>query len=187
MRRSEMFVNTRNVFPALFPAQRFPEASKWSKIKDNRMPERFQIRRLQARDLDRIQRIEHASFGEDAYDRNLFAEYRRKCGELFLVAVRGRRIWGYAITCTRPTFSTSEVISIAVDPSARQKGAASALLASTLRRLRRRQISRVTLMVKVTNRPARRFYQKWGFRKIRLVPGYYEDGADGIRMELKIQ
>src|SRR5579872_2137933 len=132
----------------------------------------FHVRRVLVRDLDRIQEIEDESFGKDAYDRKLFAEYHRKCGELFLVAVRGRRICGYVITCTRAGASAGEVISIAVDPTLRQKGAASALMASTLRRLRRRGIARLTLIVKVTNRPARRFYEKWGFRKARRVPKY---------------
>lgn len=146
------------------------------------MPGPFHIRRMKACDLERILQIEHASFGKDAYDRNLFAEYGRKCGELFLVALRDRRICGYSITCTRAGASTSEVISIAVDPTIRQKGTASALMASTLRRLRRRGITRLTLMVKVTNLPARRFYEKWGFRKVRRVPGYYEDARDGLIM-----
>ena|SRR5579883_1629124 len=146
----------------------------------------FHIRRLRVRDLDRILEIEHASFGKDAYGRKLFAEYRHKCGELFLVALRGRRICGYVVTCTRGAGSSAELISIAVDPAAREKGAASALIASTIRRLRRRRIRRLTLTVKLTNRPARRFYEKWGFRKIKLVPEYYEDGMDGIRMDREI-
>ena len=146
------------------------------------MPAAFHVRRVLARDLDRIQEIEDASFGKDAYDRKLFAEYHRKCGGLFLVAVRRRRICGYAITCTSSVASAGEVISIAVDPVVRQSGAASALMTSTLRRLCRRGIARLTLMVKVTNRPARRFYEKWGFRKLRRVPKYYEDGRDGILM-----
>jgi ribosomal-protein-alanine N-acetyltransferase len=146
------------------------------------MPGPFHIRRLRASEIDRILKIELASFGKDAYDRNLFAEYLRKCGELFLVAVRGRRICGYVITCMRVGSSSAELVSIAVDAAARQKGAASELMASTIRRLRRRDVARVTLMVKVTNKPARRFYEKWGFRKVRRVPKYYEDGRDGIRM-----
>jgi ribosomal protein S18 acetylase RimI-like enzyme len=53
----------------------------------------------------------------------------------------------------------------------------------SLRRLRRRGILRIHLMVKVTNRAAIRFYQRYGFQKGRLVRAYYEDGADGRRME----
>ena len=50
------------------------------------MAQRFVVRPVRQRDLDRILEIEAASFGADAYDRNLFAEYTRKCGGLFLVA-----------------------------------------------------------------------------------------------------
>ena len=67
------------------------------------MDKRFAVRRVRPRDLDRILEIEAASFGADAYDRNLFAEYTRKCGELFLVALRGTKVFGYVITCiSRP-------------------------------------------------------------------------------------
>ena len=40
---------------------------------------------------------------------------------------------------------------------------------STLRRLRRRGITRLGLMVKVTNQRALAFYEKYGFRKLRRV------------------
>jgi ribosomal-protein-alanine N-acetyltransferase len=72
---------------------------------------------------------------------------------------------------------------LAVDPRYREKGVASALMDSTLRRLRRRRILRIHLMVKVTNQTAMRFYERYGFQKSRLVRAYYEDGADGRRME----
>jgi ribosomal-protein-alanine N-acetyltransferase len=151
-------------------------------MKDNRMLRRWVIRRFRMSDLDRILEIEHASFGKDAYDRNLFAEYFRQCGELFLVAEGGRTVRGYAITCTRGDSLKAELISVAVDPAARASGVASALLKSTLRRLRRRGVTRIGLMVKVTNRPARAFYEKFGFEKVRKVKKYYEDSADGWLM-----
>jgi ribosomal-protein-alanine N-acetyltransferase len=53
---------------------------------------------------------------------------------------------------------------------------------STVRRLRRRGVTRLGLMVKVTNHRALHFYEKYGFRKLRRVAGYYEDGADGLSL-----
>jgi ribosomal protein S18 acetylase RimI-like enzyme len=53
---------------------------------------------------------------------------------------------------------------------------------STLRRLRRRGIARISLTVKATNDNARAFYARYGFEKVRKAPRYYEDGADGWRM-----
>lgn len=145
---------------------------------------RFPVRLATPADLDRILQIEHLSFGKDAYDRNLFAEYFHKCGDLFLVAEGRRKICGYIITCTRGQRvpGRAEIISVAVDPAARGTGAGSALMDSTIRRLRRRGIDRLVLMVKVTNQAARSFYEKYEFHKVRIVRGYYEDGADGWLM-----
>ena len=148
------------------------------------MPKRFSVRPLRRSDLDCILEIEHLSFGKDAYDRNLFAEFFHKCGDLFLVVEWDRKVRGYMLTCIRGqgASGSAELVSVAVDPAVRGKGAASALMESTLRRLRLRGIGRLGLMVRVTNQEARAFYQKYGFRKVRTVRGYYEDGGDGWLM-----
>lgn len=143
------------------------------------MLRRFSVRPVRTADLDAILAIERASFGRDAYDRNLFAEFARNCGGTFLVAIKGSRVAGYSITGIR--LNRAELVSIAVHPKERNRGVASALVDSSLRRLRRRRVTRFTLMVKVTNRPAMAFYEKYGFRKSRRVHRYYEDGSDGFR------
>jgi ribosomal-protein-alanine N-acetyltransferase len=134
--------------------------------------------------MERILEIERASFGRDAYDRKLFAELFHICGDLFLVAVQGRKVCGYMVTCSRGRSEPHafELVSLAVDPASRGKGAASSLMRNTLRRLRLRGGIRIGLMVRVANEPARRFYEKYGFRRVRKVPRYYEDGEDGILM-----
>ena len=146
------------------------------------MKMRYVIRPVRQRDLDRIEEIEAASFGADAYDRNLFAEYTRICGGLFLVAIAGTKVVGYSITALplRWAGERAELVSVAVDPAHLGKGAAAAMMESTLRRLRRRRVARLALTVKVTNLRALAFYAKYGFRKLRRVAGYYEDHADGL-------
>ena len=152
------------------------------------MKPRYEIRGAVLADLERIGYIEAASFGAEAYDRKLFAHYLRRCGPLFLVVTRRKRVVGYMITCLRggpgrlPGKHVAELVSVAVDPSMRQAGAASALLESTLRRLQRRGAIRLRLVVRVINKPAQAFYEKYGFRRVRVLPGYYEDGGDGIAM-----
>jgi ribosomal-protein-alanine N-acetyltransferase len=180
MRESEILVNRFPGFPALFSRHPLPAASKCAKIKDNRMPAPLNVRKFRLFDLEPILEIEHASFGRDAYDRNLFAEFFHKCGDLFLVAEGRRGVCGYSVTCIRGV--RAELVSIAVDPKTRGKGAASALLDSTLRRLRRRGVLRFHLTVRLTNHPARAFYEKYGFRRMRVLRGYYGDGEDGLAM-----
>ncbi len=144
------------------------------------MLDRLNVRKFRSADMDAILEVEHASFGSDAYDRNLFAEFARTCGDLFLVAERRSQVCGYIVTCIRG--DRAEVVSIAVAPDGRRRGAASAMLTATLRRLSRRPVDRCGLMVRLSNAPARAFYEKFGFRKVRTVRGYYEDGEDGLLM-----
>jgi [ribosomal protein S18]-alanine N-acetyltransferase len=148
------------------------------------MQAQYRIRRAKAEDLPRIAAIERASFGREAYDCKLFAHYLSKCGEVFLVAERNGKLRGYLLSCLRGPLpgQAAELVSIAVAPDFRGKGAASALLESALRRLARRGVGRLHLVVRVDNRAARAFYEKYGFRRLRLVRGYYEDEGDGIAM-----
>ncbi len=144
----------------------------------------YSVRRLRGSDLDRILQIEHASFGKHAWDRKLFADIFHNCGDLFLAVEGDHTVWGYMATCIRG--EQAELVSVAVDPAARRHGAASLLMDSTLRRLRLRGIVRIRLMVKVSNRKARAFYEKYGFEKVRIVAKYYEDGSDGLLMAKKL-
>ena len=147
----------------------------------------FWVRPFRAEYMEDILRVEDASFGRFAYDRNLFAEYARREGALFLVAGKGSRICGYAIACVRRgAFArTAELVSIAVEPPARRQGLASLLLENTLRRLRLRGIRRVALTVRVENKRAQALYRRFGFHPERIVPRYYEDGKDGLRMAVQ--
>jgi [ribosomal protein S18]-alanine N-acetyltransferase len=144
------------------------------------MRPQYEIRRARTGDLPRIEKVERASFGREAYDCKLFAHYLKTCGDLFLLAERGGKVCGYLLSCLRG--SAAELVSVAVAPESRGKGAASALLESVLRRLARRGAARLHLVVRVDNAAARAFYEKYGFRRLRAVPGYYEDGSEGIAM-----
>jgi ribosomal-protein-alanine N-acetyltransferase len=148
------------------------------------MPQPYSVRRATPSDLPRILAIERAGFREWAWDRNLFAEYTRTCGDLFLVAEAGSKVVGYCIACTARGAASLE--SIAVSPAMKGKGAADALLRSLLRRLRLRGVARISLMVKVTNLRAVGFYEKYGFQRVRRVPQYYEDREDGILFHLDL-
>ena len=135
-------------------------------------------------DLDAVLALERASFGADAYDRNLFADLFGRCGRLFLVAAAGAGIRAYMVTATavgRATLS-AELVSVAVGPACRGQGIASSLMRSTLRRLRLRRVRQFTLAVRASNWPAQALYSKFGFARLRQIRGYYEDGEDALVM-----
>jgi [ribosomal protein S18]-alanine N-acetyltransferase len=138
------------------------------------------VRAIRLKDLDRVMEIERSSFGAGAYERALFLEYYRARTTIFLAVGSGARALGYALAEIQGP--RAELVSIAVDPVDRRAGAASVLLGSLLRRLRRRRIARLSLMVRAGNRGAQALYRKHDFRRVRRVPRYYEDGADGWLM-----
>jgi [ribosomal protein S18]-alanine N-acetyltransferase len=144
----------------------------------------IRIRRFRASDMDRLMAIERASFGRWAYSPDLMMAYFRRCPELFLVASIGMELVGYSVAC--PKLRSTEFVSIAVDPQHRKAGVGKRLLDSSVRRLRRSGEVRLTLMVKDNNATARRFYEAYGFRRVRVVRGYYEDGRDGVLMRLQL-
>jgi ribosomal-protein-alanine N-acetyltransferase len=133
-------------------------------------------------DLDDVLAIERASFGADAYDRNLFAELSGKCGRLFLVAAAASGIRAYMVTAAavRRGVPCAELVSVAVGPACRGQGIASSLMRSTLRRLRLRRVRRFTLAVRTSNRPAQALYARFGFAGLRRIRRYYEDGEDAL-------
>ena len=152
------------------------------------MPAQYTVRRFKPADMDRVLAIERACFGKDAYDRKLFAGYERKCGSLFLLAEGVRTVDGYSIACVSGKGGNliASLESIAVDPRARGKGAASSLLKSTIRRLKLQGVHRMSLMVRRSNAVALQFYERRGFTTIRRAPGYYENGEDGLVMRLTL-
>jgi [ribosomal protein S18]-alanine N-acetyltransferase len=150
----------------------------------------IETRGFARRDFERVVAIERASFGKDAWPAELFLEYWRASPELFLIAkVRnkgaGRKIAGYSIT--RTDWRGAELESIAVDPPYRGRGVAQALLNATIARLRSQAASTLRLMVGTANESALRFYQRFGFIRVRKVARYYGAGRDAWRMRLELR
>ncbi|HUP04299.1 MAG TPA: GNAT family N-acetyltransferase [Bryobacteraceae bacterium] len=157
---------------------------KGSTNKDSRRLSGLRAGQIRIRDLDRVLEIEKASFGADAWERKLFAD-SLEAGDLLLGAWRDGKLTGYLLAAEGKR--RAELLSLAVDPAARRLGAASLLLNRAMSRLRRHGMAGIWLMVKTGNRAAEQCYEKFGFRRTRRVKKYYEDGADGWRMELEFR
>lgn len=147
-------------------------------------PHGIRISRVRLAELKRVLEIERASFGEEAYTAAMFRQLFENCGDLFFVAKRSGRIAGYVATCAAR--GSAEIISIAVHPARRNAGIGTALMEHTRGALQRRGVRRLRLMVRAGNAEAIRFYRRFGFRRVRTVPRYYEDGGAGWRMERRL-
>jgi ribosomal-protein-alanine N-acetyltransferase len=80
---------------------------------------------------------------------------------------------------SRVAADEAEILSVAVDPSARGRGIAGDLLRHHLARIAARGTARIFLEVGEDNRPALRLYDKAGFREVGKRAGYYPKPGGG--------
>jgi ribosomal-protein-alanine N-acetyltransferase len=127
------------------------------------------------RDAAAIAKLHAASFRHGWSD----GEFERMLGERNIVAHRatiGRSLHGFILS--RLAGGEAEILSIAVASARRGRGLARALLNLHLRRLAGLGVAAVFLEVDEDNEPARRLYQRAGFREVGRRPGYYQHGPD---------
>ncbi|HHI00122.1 MAG TPA: ribosomal-protein-alanine N-acetyltransferase [Thermococcus litoralis] len=133
-------------------------------------------------DLSEIMRIERQSFREQ-YPRGLFLMFLEANPETFLVAEYNGRIVGYVMGYLRPD-REGHIMSIAVDPLYRGNGIGKALMEVVIDRLIKRGARYIGLEVRVSNERAIKLYEKLGFKKMKIIKGYYSDGEDAYYMVL---
>ena len=140
------------------------------------------IRPARLFDIGEIMRIERESFRE-AYPRGLFLVFLENNPETFLVAEYNGKVIGYVMAYLRPDLE-GHIMSIAVDERYRGNGIGSALLTEAIDRLIARGARYIGLEVRVSNEKAIKLYERFGFRKVKRIIGYYSDGEDAYYMLL---
>lgn len=91
-------------------------------------------------------------------------------------AMVGRSLQGFILS--RLAADEAEILSVAVAAARRGRGLARALLNLHLRRLAGLGARAVFLEVDEGNEPARRLYQRAGFREVGRRPGYYQQSRE---------
>lgn len=105
---------------------------------------------------------------------------------LFLVAEDQGTFAGHAAILF--TGETAEILSVAVLPAFREKGLATKLLEETEKQTFRNDAVEMLLEVRISNIPAIRLYEKYGFEKIALRKNFYSaPPEDGITMRKGIK
>lgn len=93
---------------------------------------------------------------------------------------------GAAVLLTRAGSRIGRIYSLVVAPSARGRGLARTLVATLEQEARRRGCARMRLEVRADNAAARALYSALGYIERARLPGYYEDGGDGLRLEREL-
>jgi ribosomal-protein-alanine N-acetyltransferase len=146
-----------------------------------RPPLRLRIAPMRLDDLEAVHAIERASFDApwpaDAYrselETNRLAQY--------LVASAGDTLVAYSGMWVM--VDEAHIITFAVHPGWRRQHIGERLLLALLDLAADAGANEATLEVRLSNLPARRLYEKFGFRPVGLRPRYYSDnGEDALIM-----
>ncbi len=108
---------------------------------------------------------------------------RTAFGEAWTALDDDEQLWGYqGLAFARwrvvPSIQEAELLRIAVLPEAQGKGLGRDLLQASQDRLLAEGIDTLHLEVRVSNSPARRLYERLGWRETGLRAKYYRDGED---------
>ncbi len=142
----------------------------------------IKVRDATINDLEEIQRIERLSF-KYPYPTYYMKALLEGLADFFLVAEIKPKggIIGYVVARIERN-SMGHIISIAVDPSWRNRGIGSLLMKEAIKKLKDVGCSIVFLEVRVSNAPAISLYKKLGFKITERIVGYYRDGEDAFIM-----
>ena len=146
-----------------------------------RPPVALRIEPMTDADIPAVHAIERASFSvpwpDDAY-RNELATNRLAS---YVVARADDAVVGFAGLWVM--VDEAHVTTFAVDPRWRRRGVGERMLLALFDISLARHAREATLEVRLSNMPARRLYEKYGFRPVGIRPRYYSDnGEDALIM-----
>jgi ribosomal-protein-alanine N-acetyltransferase len=122
-------------------------------------------------DLNEVYDVELESF-DKPYPFSLLRAYYFISKGLFLVAKEGEEVIGYSLGIVQFGYR-GHVVSIAVRKDKRNNGVGSLLLSELENRFKRMNCLHSYLEVYFKNYPAINFYNKMGYKVIKIVKNYY--------------
>ncbi|HWA91531.1 MAG TPA: GNAT family N-acetyltransferase [Rhizomicrobium sp.] len=130
------------------------------------------IRLARAEDLPELARI-HALCFVKAWDAKALGELLESAGIIALFATHG-------FVLARVAADEAEILTVAVEPAARRRGLARALLGEAALRAASRGAATMFLEVGAANRAGRALYGALGFSQAGSRKSYYEHGEDAL-------
>lgn len=137
------------------------------------------IREFRPNDLRRVHEIEQMAFSHP-YDVNILKQLF-DFGAGFFVAQVENYVVGYILFWIVEE-DRGHIISLAVDQNYKRQKIGSNLLNKAIATFINFNIFKITLEVRAENKEAVDFYKSIGFKLIKRVSNYYEDGADAFKM-----
>ncbi len=165
-----------------------PKAGNKIEPKASNTDEEFLFEPMEPAHLDRVLAIERTSFPEP-WTRSIFMEGFRpenRIRQMVAREPRARAIVGYV--GYRVVADEMEILNLAVDPGWRRRGLGSRMIHLAREEARAQGVRNVYLEVRPSNEPARKLYQRFGFRVEGVRRGYYNHPAeDALVMVLRLE
>ncbi len=143
------------------------------------------IRAATPDDLPQLQSLE-ALFPSDAMSRRSLRRFVTLPQAVFLVAARGDALLGNLLLLTRRDSRRARIYSVIVAPASRGLGLGRQLVLAGETAAARRGCAEVSLEVRSDNVGAIALYRSLGYGGDLALPGYYDDGADALRLSKPI-
>jgi [ribosomal protein S18]-alanine N-acetyltransferase len=141
-----------------------------------RPPLNVVVEPMQLVDIAAVQAIERASFSAPWPPNAYLTELQSNRLAHYMVVRAGNEIAGYAGLWLM--VDEAHVTTFAIHPDWRRQGLGERLLMALLDLAIERRSSEATLEVRLSNLPARRLYEKFGFRPVGIRPRYYTDNNE---------
>jgi [ribosomal protein S18]-alanine N-acetyltransferase len=136
---------------------------------------KIELRRLELRDLNAIERIEQRSY-PTPWSRSMFAGELAKPSSICLGAFDAENLAGYLIISRY--VDAWHVMNVAVAPEYRRRGIATTMLDRLFELTAGDGRRGYTLEVRVSNADAIRLYERVGFKARGIRRGYYTDNRE---------
>ncbi|EKE70952.1 GNAT family N-acetyltransferase/peptidase C39 family protein [Gallaecimonas xiamenensis] len=138
-------------------------------------------------DLDDLHDLEQKAFTHDRLDRRRWRHLLKEAHGQVWVAEDKTKLLGAAVLLLKKGTALARLYSLAVDPAARGRGLAKALMEKIEAAALGEGSVAIRLEVQQGNVPAIGLYERFGFKAIAPLFAYYEDGGDGLRMEKRLK
>ncbi|MFT5141605.1 MAG: ribosomal-protein-alanine acetyltransferase [Rhodothermales bacterium] len=141
------------------------------------------FRAAAASDLPALLDIENAVFPTDRLSRRSFRHFLTSPRAIFQVVEIQGVVAGYYLVRFRRGTAAARLYSLAVAPAFQHRGLGARLVAHGETAASEAGCAVVRLEVATSNQVARALYQRSGYRQVARLPGYYENGEEGVRLE----
>lgn len=146
----------------------------------------MKFRAAQLTDIPELLSIEEQVFPGDRLSARQMKRFIHSTHNAFLLAVQEQNITGYALVLFHRGTLLCRLYSLAVAPQYQGQGIASQLLKQCEAIAVSKGYITLRLEVREDNFSARMLYEKMGFKTLKTLVHYYDDLADGLRLQKRL-